>query len=103
MAMPLVTFEVFAGAEYQRPYSSTSERDTLTAGDFWSMWQEEHMTYSGFPVVVNPLNLALTPLYLTEEDAAELDDLLEHPRAFPTVPVRGVPRGPRSRLPRHTQ
>lgn len=42
------------------------------------------------------INDALQPCYLTREEAEELDDLLEHPRAFPTLPVQGIPRRARS-------
>lgn len=41
--------------------------------------------------VHNPLNAALEPMTLTPEEAAELDQFLAHPTAFPRVPIQGVP------------
>jgi len=98
-----VIAETFDGVRVHRNFSAMSAQDSpvvdsVTMG-YWVDRQLE--TISGFPIVVNPLNLALNPLYLTQEEADELDDFLARPQAFPTIPVREVPRGDRSRLVRH--
>lgn len=91
------TVEVFNGAETER-----FRDETFTGGEYTVDVRQEQDTLTGLPILasVSSLNLALTPLYLSEDEAQELDDLLEHPRAFPTLPVHGVPRGDRSRLSR---
>jgi len=47
-------------------------------------------------VTENPLNKALEPLTLSDDEARELDDLLEHSTALPTLPIRGVPHRERT-------
>lgn len=96
LAEPIIMVEVYDGTRMQR-----FGEGTLTGGN---NVEQKYPTFSGLPVLgnMNPLNLALAPLYLTEDEAQELDNLLEHPNALPTLPIQGVPRGDRSRLPRKT-
>ena len=99
LAEVMFTVDVFNGTELER-----FGDDTLTGGGYSVAVQQEQEppTFTGLPILslANPLNLALAPLLLSEGEAQELDDLLEHPRAFPTLPMQGVPRGDRSRLSR---
>jgi hypothetical protein len=99
LAEPVYTVDVFNGTSMEH-----FGDDTLTSAAYSvSVQQEqEYPTFTGLPIlaVVNPLNLALAPLLLSEDEAQELDNFLEHPRALPTLPIQRVPRGDRSRLSR---
>jgi hypothetical protein len=99
----VVALQIYNGIAMQSGLLSDEEDYSGTSTAGYTLPKQEGATYSGFPVLVNPLNLALQPLYLTQEEAKELDDLLENPRAFPTLPIEGLPRGDRSRLSRRNR
>jgi len=104
LAMPMARVEVYDGARMQRFGEETLTGEYFGEDTFTESYslQQEPPTFSGLPVLglVNPLNLALAPLYLSEDEAQELDDFIEHQSALPTLPIQGVPRGDRSRLPK---